>query len=177
MFAAMWRVLTQPSIQSFESAHAGASVGRAITFTLSLGAMLGAVHGLIHWLTASGTVIEIVMMAVMTGLRLLAGLFVVHAILFIVARASGGAGSFATQTNLGSLVFTPLFGIVSLTDVIVVIDTIVIVAAMVYFIGVNIFALRAAHGGQSWRVSNIVLLGVSLIGALIGWLVMASIPG
>lgn len=177
MFAAMWRVLTQPSIQSFQSVHAGASVGRAITFTLSLGTMLGAVHGLIHWLTASGAVVEIVTMAVMTGLRLLAGLFIVHAILFIAARGLGGAGNFATQTNLGSLVFAPLFGFVSLTDVIPVIDTVVIVASMVYFVSVNMFALRAAHGGQTWRVSNIILLGVSLIGAMIGWLVMASIPG
>jgi uncharacterized membrane protein len=82
-----------------------------------------------------------------------------------------------TQVNLGALVFAPLFGIVSLADVIPMIDTIVVGASMLYFIIVNIFALRVAHGGQAWRVSNISLLSVSIIGAMIGWLVMASIPG
>lgn len=177
MFAAMWRGLTQPSIQSFENARADASIGRAITFTIAIGAMLGTVHGLIHWLTASGAVVEIVTMAVMTGLRLLAGLFIVQAVQFFPARALGGVGNFSTQANLGSLVFAPLFGIVSLADVIPAIDAIIVVASMVYFVAVNIFALRAAHGGQAWRVLNVVLLGVSMIGGMMGWLVMASIPG
>lgn len=177
MFALMWRALTQPALTTFESARAGARIGRAITFTFAIGVMLGAWHGLIHWLTASGTAIEIVTMAVMSGLGLLAALFIAQAVLFVIARALGGAGDFATQTYLSALIFAPLFGIVSLADIIPVIDALVIAAAMVYFIVVNIFALRAAHGGEAWRVSNIVLLGVSIIGALSGWLVLASIAG
>ncbi len=177
MFASMWRVLTRPSIHAFENVRTDGGIGRAITFTIAVGAMLGAWHGLIHWLTASGAVVEIVTMTVMTSLRLLAGLFVAQAVLFVSARTLGGAGNFATQVNLGALVFAPLFGIVSLADVIPIIDTIVVGASMLYFIIVNIFALRVAHGGQAWRVSNISLLSVSVIGAMIGWLVMASIPG
>lgn len=177
MFASMWRVLTRPSIPSFEHARAGGSIGRAIIFTMVIGAMLGMWHGLIHWLTASGAVVEIVTLAVMTGLRLLAGLFAAQAVSFAIARALGGMGNFATQVNLGALVFAPLFGVVSLADVIPVIDRIVILASMTDFVGVNIFALRAAHGGQAWRAANIILLGVSVIAAMIGWLVMASIPG
>lgn len=175
MFALMWRVLTRPSVAEFENARAGANIGRAITFTFAVGLMLGTLHGFVHWLATSGTAVEIVTMAVMSGLGLLAALFIVQAFQFVVARALGGVGDFATQAFLGALVFAPLFGVVSLVDIIPVIDTIVIAAAMLYFIGVNIFALRAAHGGPVWRVSNIVLLGVSLIGGMIGWLVLASI--
>jgi uncharacterized membrane protein YsdA (DUF1294 family) len=79
--------------------------------------------------------------------------------------------------NLGALVFVPFFGIVSLADVIPMIDTIIVGASMLYFVIVNIFALRVAHGGQTWRISNVVLLSMSLLGGMIGWLVMASIPG
>ncbi len=175
MFVRMWRVLTRPSFAEFENARAGASIGRAITFTLQVGLILGTLHGFVHWVSASGTVVEIVTMAMMSGLGLLAALFIVQAFQFVTAHALGGVGDFATQVYISTLVFAPLFGIVSLADIIPVIGTIVVIAAMLYFIGVNIFALRAAHGGQVWRVPNIVLAGVSMIGGVIGWLVLASI--
>jgi hypothetical protein len=175
MFAAMWRALTRPSLTAFEQARADANLGRALVATLVIGAATGFVGGLINFISTSDSIIEVLTLAIINPLRLVFALIVVQAILFSAARALGGRGDFAKQAYLGALVFVPINALASLLTAIPTVGAFLAFAVLMYGVVVNVWALRAAHGGRAWQTSNIVLLILSFIGGIIGWVAMSSI--
>lgn len=175
MFAAMWRALTRPSLTAFEQARADANLGRALIAALVIGAATGFVGGLINFFSANDSIIEALTLAIISPLRLMFALIIVNAILFSAARALGGRGDFATQTYLGALVFVPINALASLLAAIPTIGAFLAFAALMYGVVVNVWALRAAHDGRAWQTSNIVLLILSFMGGIIGWIAMSSI--
>jgi len=175
MFAAMWRALTRPSLAVFEQARTGANLGRAIIAAMAIGAATGFVGGLINFFSAGDSIIEALTLAIINPLRLVFALIVVNAILFSAARALGGRGDFATQTYLGALVFVPINALASLFAAVPTIGAYLAFAALMYGVAINVLSLRAAHGGRAWQTSNIVLLILSFIGGIVGWIAMSSI--
>lgn len=176
MFAAMWRVLTRPAPGVFEDARAGASLDRAVIATIVIGAATGLIGGLINVLSVGDSVGEALTLMIITPFRLLFALIVVNAFWFVVARGLRGQGNFSTQVYLGALVFIPLNALASLATIIPTLGAWLAVGLLVYGAVVNIFALRAAHGGSAWQISNSVLFALSLIGGIIGWAAISSIP-
>lgn len=176
MFAAMWRVLTHPSLSAFEDARANANFGRAIVGTFAVGFGFGALRGFLHWLVSSHPAAEIVTLAVMTGFSLLASLIVAQAVLLIAVRAIGGRGDFATQTYLTSLAYAPLNAIAISADIVPNASNLIVFGVSIYSTVLIALALRVAHDRQKWRAPMIVVLGLALIGQIIGWLVLSSIP-
>lgn len=178
MFSTMWRVFTRPSLAEFENARADASLGRAIIATLIVGLATGLSGGVINVISVGDSLVEAITLMIITPFRLLFALIVVNAFWLATLRALGGIGEWATQTYLSALVFVPLNALSSLLGSIPTLGAVLAIGVMLYGAGVNVFALRAAHDATTWRGSNIVLRlrVLSLIGALIGWVALSSIP-
>ncbi len=176
MLTAMWRVLTRPSPAAFENVRAGADLGRAIVGTLAIGAATGFVGGLINLLSVGDPIADVLTLTIITPFRLLFALILAQAFLFAASRALGGRGEFATQAYLGALVFVPLNALASLLAAIPSIGAFLAFVILMYSVVVNAIALRTAHGGRTWQISNVMLLGLSFIGGIIGWVAISSIP-
>lgn len=172
----MLAVIFRPSLAAFEAARARASLGGAITNTAAIGVVTGGIGGAINFLFAGDAAAEIVTLAIMTALRLVAALIASQAFLFAAARALNGRGDFATQTYLAALAFAPLTALGMLADVVPTYGAFVAVAVWLYSSGPIALATRAAHGGRAWRVANVTLLGWTLLASGIGWLVISSLP-
>lgn len=177
MLAIMLQVIVRPSLAVFEAECARASLGRAITNTAALGVVTGGIGGLINFIFAGDAAAEIVALAIMTALRLVAALIASQAFLFAAARALNGRGDFATQTYLAGLVFAPLNALGMLANSVPTLGAFVALALLFYSTLLIALAMRAAHGGRAWHVSNVTLVGWSFVGGWIAWLVISSLPG
>jgi len=172
----MWHVLVRPSSSAFDDALAEVNFGRAIIATLGIGVVVGFIGGIINVLAVGDSIIEAITLTIITPFRLLFALVVVNAFWLAILRALGGSGDFATQTSISALVFVPTHALSNVFLAIPSIGGAFALIVLAYGVVVSVFALRAAHGGLAWRVSNIVLLVIALIGGLLGVLAMSSIP-
>lgn len=175
MITLMWRVLTQPSLDEFEHARAQAHLRDVILTTLLIGMVTGAIGGVINVFAVGDSIVEALTLAIITPFRLLFALIVVNAFCLIAARALGGHGDFSTQMILLALVQIPLNALASLLAAIPTLGAILAIVSLIYNAILSVLALRAAHGGREWRVSNSVLFVVMFIGGIIGWIALSSI--
>jgi len=175
MIAQIGRALTRPSLDEFERARAIVHLRDVILITLLIGGWTGAIGGAINMLAIGDSIVEAFTLAIITPFRLLFALVVVNAFLLLVARALGGRGDFSTQMVLIALVFIPLNALASLLAAIPTFGAMLAIVVLIYNSVVSVLALRAAHGGRAWRVSNIALVAATFISGIIGWIAISSI--
>ena len=175
MIRAMGRVLRHPSVNTFKSESTHAKLGSAILVTCFVGAVAGFIGGCINLLLADSSVADILVLTIITPLRLVVALLVAQAFLFVTARALRGQGEFDTQAYLGALVFAPLYALATLVAVLPVIGAWLAFAVLLWNVALNVPALRAVHGGDSWRVWNVALLGLSFVAGTIAWFAISSL--
>ena len=175
MLDAMRRVIVHPSLDKFLRERDHADFGRAIVGTLAIGALAGGVGGILNVLAIGDSIGEAIALTIVTPLRFIFALILSQAFLLASARVLGGRGEFATQFYLGALGFVPLNAIGILLVAIPAIGAALALAMLLYSMALNVFALRAAHGGTAWRVPNGVLFILSISGGILGWFALSSI--
>jgi hypothetical protein len=181
-----WKALTRPGASAFAE-ETGKASWNIVLVQLAGYAIIAATLALLNYAFTQSTVIALlnqlsrntgtrastppaflnspVLSLVTTLIGILIGFFIVQAILFGLAKAFGGQGTFVQQAYIFLLFQVPLGILGSLLGLIPVGGPVFSLAASVYGIVLSVFAIMGAHQLTGGKASGVVLIpiGVALL--------------
>ncbi|MCX6768218.1 MAG: Yip1 family protein [Candidatus Micrarchaeota archaeon] len=131
----------------------------------------GVISGIITTLYTLGLgVASIVIAPIAMLIGGLIGAVIVNALVWVVAKALEGKGSYGTQFHLVSLVYAPVLVLTSILNIIPVLGGLIGMLVSLYGLYLSILAVKEAHSFSIMRAAVAVLLPVIVIGVILAML-------